>query len=240
MLYLLGAALAALADFLPGFFYLRTHPDPPSGRALSARTRYLVAASSGIVVGAALFELLPEADLAQNAPYAALGFFAFYLVEKLVMLHACGEEECDDDVHRISWLGAAGMASDNIVDGVGITVAFLTDPLLGLALTLAVVAHEVPQGLTTAVLGRQSGFSFRKSLALVAFAGAMYPVGAVLGLLVPPEAFPPVLAVVAGAFLYVGTGDLMAEAHRKFNLKVILSVLAGALLMLGLSRIGVG
>jgi zinc transporter ZupT len=128
------------------------------------------------------------------------------------------------------------MASDNVVDGVGITVGFLVDPYLGLVLTLAVVAHEVPQGITTAVLGQQSGFSYRKSLALVAFAGLMYPLGSVLGLRVPPGGFSLVLAVVAGVFLYVGTGDLLAEAHRRFNTRVIASVLLGALLMFTLTR----
>lgn len=240
MLYLLCAGLAALADILPGFLYLRKHPAPAPGGAPPAWTRYLVGASSGIVIGAALFELLPEADLERNAPYAALGFFAFYLVEKLVMLHACGEAECDDEVHRISWFAAVGMASDNAVDGIGITVGFLTDPLLGLVLTLAVAAHEVPQGVTTAVLAQRSGFAYRKSLSLVAFAGLMYPLGSLLGTQVPAGAFPPVLAVVAGVFLYVGTGDLLGEAHRRFNRQVILSVLAGALLMLALSRLHVG
>jgi zinc transporter ZupT len=240
MLYLLYAGLAALADFLPGFLYLRKHPTLPPEGQLPGWTRYLVAAASGIVVGAALFELLPEAGVEQNAAFVALGFFAFYLVEKLLMLHACGEAECDDRVHRISWLAAAGMASDNVMDGVGITIGYLTDPFLGLVLTLAVVSHEVPQGITTAVLGQRSGFSYRKSLALVAFAGLMYPAGSLLALALPPETFPPVLAVVAGVFLYVGAGDLLLEVHRKFNSRVILSVILGALLMFGVSRLHAG
>lgn len=238
MLYLLYAGLAALSDFLPGLFYLRRHPTLPAGGLHLSATRYLIAAASGTVVGAALFELLPEAGLERNAAFVALGFFAFYLVEKLLMLHACGEEECDDQAHRISWLAALGMASDNVVDGVGITIGYLTDPFLGLALTLAVVAHEIPQGITTAVLGQQSGFSFRKNVALIAFAGLMYPAGSLLALALPRGAFQPVLAVVAGAFLYVGAGDLLSEAHRKFNIRVILSVLLGALLMFGVSRFG--
>lgn len=240
MLYLLYAALAALADFLPGYLYLRRNPAPPPGGTPLTRIRYLVAAASGIVVAAALFELLPKAGLDRNAPFVALGFFAFYLVEKGVMLHACGEAECDEQVHRLSWLAAVGMASDNVVDGVGITVGFLLDPTLGLFIALAVVAHEVPQGITTAVLAQASGFSRRKSLCLVAFAGLLYPVGALLGLALPAGVFPPVLALVAGVFLYVGTEDLMGEAHRKFNIRIIASVLAGALLMFGLSRLGVG
>lgn len=239
MLHLLYAGAAALADIVPGLLYLRRMKRAPAEES-PAWNRYLIGISAGIILGAALFELLPEADVAQNSLYVALGFFAFYLVEKLVMLHACGEAECDSRVHRLSWLAAAGMASDNVVDGLGIAVGTLTDPLLGAAILVAVVAHEIPQGIATGVLARESGFSFRKSAALVAFAGLMYPAGALLTPLLPREGFAPVLALVAGLFLYVGAGDLLSEAHRKFNLKVIFSVMAGALLMLGLSRLGVG
>lgn len=240
MLFLLYAGLAAVADVLPGLAYLRRVRSQPPGEAHGRRARYLVGFSSGIVLGAALFELLPEADVERNGLYVALGFFAFYLVEKLVMLHACGEEECDDRVHRISWLAAAGMASDNVVDGLGIAVATFTDPLLGGLLLVAVVSHEVPQAITTVVLARESGFGPRQVVLLLLAAGLMYPLGASLALLLPETAFAPVLALVAGTFLYVGSGDLLGEAHRRFNRKVILSVLAGALLMLGLSRLGVG
>lgn len=234
MLYLAYAALAAAADVLPGLLYLRRLE---STEARPSRTRYLVGAASGIVLAAAFFELLPEARLEKNSLFVAAGFFVFYLVEKLVMLHACGEEECDAHHHRRSWLSGVGMASDNVIDGVGITVATLTDPFLGAVVTLAVVAHEIPQGITTAILARESGFSRRKTALFLLAAGLMYPLGAASALLLPREAFTPALAVVAGVFLYVGAGDLLAEAHRKFNLRVVASVLLGAALMLGVSRL---
>jgi peptide/nickel transport system substrate-binding protein len=45
----------------------------------------------------------------------------------------------------------------------------------------------------------------------------------------PARALQQVLALAAGTFLYVGASDLLPEAHRRFNLKVVGSVIGGAL-----------
>ncbi|HIG97611.1 MAG TPA: hypothetical protein HA230_04685 [Candidatus Aenigmarchaeota archaeon] len=46
-----------------------------------------------------------------------------------------------------------------------------------------------------------------------------------------------VLAFVAGDFLYIGASDLLPEAHKSFNAKVILSVLAGVAFVLLLTMV---
>ena len=112
-----------------------------------AYTRYIISFSAGIVISASFFELLPEAKIEENAVFIGLGFFAFYLVEKLTMLHACGEEECE--MHSLGILASIGMASDNIVDGLGIAIAYSINPVLGIIITLAVISHEVPQALSS-------------------------------------------------------------------------------------------
>lgn len=38
-----------------------------------------------------------------------------------------------------------GMASDNVVDGLGIAVGYLLDPILGLVIAAAVITHEIPK-----------------------------------------------------------------------------------------------
>lgn len=224
--FLALATVAMSADVLGGLLMLRRKPgayDP----------RYIIAFSSGIVVAAAFFELIPEANLAENTLIFATGFFSFYLAEKFVMLHSCGEPECE--THEPSWVAVGGMAADNIVDGIGIAIGFTIDPILGLIITLAVVAHEVPQGMTSAQILRGLPLTSKRILQLVALAGSMYIVGALLSLFIPPDFHKATIAFVAGAFIYVGAADLMAEAHRRFNLRVIAAVVAGSVLMLGLS-----
>lgn len=213
--------IAMLSDILGGILFLH----PPIVRM---DTRYVVGFASGVVISAAFFELLPEADVSKNAIFLALGFFIFYILEKTVMLHSCGEKECKS--HSLGWVAALGMASDNIIDGVGIAVAYLTDPVMGIIITLAVIIHELPQGITTAVLMKDSGFRIRDIFMTLILAGIMYPLGAYLSLYIPERLHTSTIAFVAGSFLYIGVGDLLTEAHKTFNVKVVLSVLFGAFL----------
>lgn len=228
------AAVAGAADLFGAWLALRReHFDDP---------RYIIAFSSGIVVAAVFFELLPEsmegadaAGLRTLAAVMALGFFTFYVVEKAIMLHACGEPECT--THAFSPTMVAGMAADNVIDGVGIAVGFLISPTVGVILTAVIVAHEIPQGLTSAELLKHAKWPKRKIVVVLGLAGAAYVIGALLSTVIPEEAFKPALAFVTGTFIYIGAADLMAEAHRKFNARVILTVLAGALLMFTLGTI---
>lgn len=230
------AAVAGSADLIGAYFTV-------SHRRVKD-ARYLIAFSSGLVVAAAFFELMPHAfeeaiaggvSAETVALTMAAGFFLFYLVEKLVMLHACGERECES--HTVGPVVVAGMALDNVVDGVGIAVGFAVDPALGVIITLAVLAHEVPQGITSAELLARAGHSQGRILALLAVAGLAYVVGALISGFLPEVWHQRALAFVAGSFLYVGGSDLLAEAHKRFNIGVVGCVLAGAAIMYGLTFI---
>ena len=187
-------------------------------------------------MSAAFMELIPAADVSQNAVVVLLGFFTFYLVEKTIMLHSCGEEECE--AHTVDWIAVVGMASDNIVDGIGIAIGYMTSPSLGFLITLAVVAHEIPQGFTTAALATRGGFRFWRIILFLVLAGAIYPIGAVLSTLIPSTLYAIAIAFVAGDFIYIGAGDLLAEAHKKFNARVVTSVVLGGLIAVALNMLG--
>ncbi|HEX9709089.1 MAG TPA: ZIP family metal transporter [Candidatus Thermoplasmatota archaeon] len=228
------AAVAGASDVLGGWLALRReHFDDP---------RYIIAFSSGIVVAAVFFELLPEAvagvaeeSLQGQMLLVAAGFFSFYVVEKGLMLHACGEPECT--THAYSPTMVAGMAADNVVDGVGIAAGYLLDPAVGIIVTLVVVAHEIPQGITSAELLKHASWKRRNILIVLFIAGSAYVVGASLASVISPEFYQGALAFVTGTFIYIGAADLMGEAHRRFNALVMVSVMAGAALMLALTSV---
>lgn len=225
----LSSLFAASSDIAGGLVYLRS-------RFRRIQTRYAVGFASGILVSAAFMELIPEADVTRNAMVVLLGFFSFYLVEKVIMLHSCGEEECE--AHTVDWIAVVGMASDNVVDGIGIAIGYLMNPSLGFLITLAVVAHEIPQGFITAALATRGGFRPRRIIAFLLAAGAMYPIGAALSAFIPPELYSIAIAFVAGDFIYIGAGDLLGEAHKKFNAKVVASVILGGLVAVALNLLG--
>jgi zinc transporter ZupT len=228
------AALAGASDIFGGWLALRReHFDDP---------RYIIAFSSGIVIAAVFFELLPEAvrglgetEISTQMLIVAAGFFSFYIVEKGLMLHACGEPECTH--HAYSPTMVAGMAADNVVDGVGIAAGYLIDPTVGIIITLVVVAHEIPQGITSAELLKHAAWKRRNIVIVLFFAGLAYVIGASLASVISPDFYQAALAFVTGTFIYIGVADLMGEAHRRFNVFVMASVMAGAVLMYGLSSL---
>lgn len=221
MIPILLALLAGLSDLISGLvpFYYRLE---------ESYTRYIIAFAAGTMLGAVFFEMLPELR-PEDSIYIGVGFFLFYLLERLTMIHSCGEYECTSEVHRIGWLPVLGMASDNIIDGVGIAIAYTINPITGIVVALSVIVHEIPQGLTTTILLKRSGLGKLAILFALAVESILYPIGAFLSFLVPNALNTAVLAIVTGDFLYISASDLLPDAHKKFNIKVIFAVILGAI-----------
>lgn len=220
------ALLAGLSDLLSGLIPLYHKLD-------ESYTRYIIGFAAGTMLGAVFFEMLPELRQ-EDSIYIGLGFFFFYLLERLTMIHSCGEYECTSEAHRIGWMPVLGMASDNIIDGVGIAIAYLINPFTGILVALSVIVHEIPQGLTTTILMKRGGQGKLAILSALGLESILYPIGASLAFLVPNALNTTILAIVTGDFLYIAASDLLPDAHKKFNIKVIFAVMLGALSVLAL------
>jgi zinc and cadmium transporter len=234
MFYIIGvlaAIVAGASDMIGG--WIAQHP-----RIARASARYFIAFAAGTVIAAAFFEILPQVSFRTEAYYVALGFFLFYFLERMVMIHSCGEGECK--THNLSAVSVMGMASDNVVDGAGIALGFLTNPVLGVILTIAVIVHEIPQGLSSGIIMKTQRYSRRKIYAVLGLAAVLYPIGAIASSFIPPAFYTAALAFVAGDFLYIGASDLLPEAHKKFNFKVIGCVFLGVAFILLLSLLAPG
>lgn len=218
----LYALIAGSSDLISGWLTLW-------GLANKIQPRYIIAFAAGAILSAAFFHVLPEVHWKSDALFLALGFVTFYVLEKLMMIHACGESECD--THRIGPVAVLGMALDNVIDGAGIVIGYNINPLLGLAITIAVVLHEIPQGMTSALIMREAGWRRPATFLTLGLASALYPIGALLAGWIPTVFQQKMLAFIAGDFIYIGAGDLLPEAHRRFNWRVICLVLAGMAFM---------
>ncbi len=223
MISILLALFAGLSDLISGLipFYYKLD---------DSYTRYIIGFAAGTMLGAVFFEMLPALATGDSF-YIGIGFFFFYLLERLTMIHSCGEYECTSEVHRIGWLPVLGMASDNIIDGLGIAIAYLINPLTGIVVALSVIIHEIPQGITTTILLGRAGQAKPAILVALFLEAILYPVGASLAALVPNGFNTIILAIVTGDFLYIAASDLLPDAHKKFNVKVIFAVILGALIV---------
>ncbi len=219
LIFVILAFLAGLSDLISGLFSLYDK------RVAKLDTRYVIAFAAGAMLATVFTELLPEASASGAMVFVAAGFFFFYLLEKVVMIHSCGEKECEE--HKVGWISVVGMAADNIVDGAGIASAYILNPLGGILVTLAVFLHEIPQGLTSAVILKRSGFSKAKIILALVAEALLYPVGALLSMLLPASFYPAIIGFVAGDFLYIAASDLLPDAHKKFNYQVVACVFFG-------------
>lgn len=216
------AVLAGLSDLAAGWLALE-------GKTARVESRYIIGFAAGVLLAVSFLDILPEVNLQADASYLALGFLSFYVLEKVMMIHACGESECE--THQIGPVAVFGMALDNFIDGAGIAVGYLINPLLGLSITAAVVLHEIPQGIASALIMKEARWSKPRIMIALGVAGLLYPMGAMMAGLIPGPFLEKVLAFIAGDFIYIGASDLLPEAHRRFNWKVILSVVSGMALM---------
>jgi len=221
--YLIYAFLAAGATILGGLLPIYT-------RIRNVEIRYTLAFASGLMISVAFFDMLPEAEIAVNYIFLGVGFFSLYVVEKLIIIHTCGEEECE--VHSIGWVSIIGIAFESIIDGLAIAAGYNVEPVLGAVITLGVIAHEVPRGFSTTIIMRNSNYSMRNTFIALFIDAFFTPLGALLAFVFPIKRFAALLALTAGTFLYIGASDLLPEAHKKFNIKVVLAVLLGMVVVL--------
>ena len=103
----------------------------------------------------------------------------FFVLEKLVLWRHCHDNECE--VHgRAAPLILIGDAFHNFVDGVVIAAAFLTSIPLGIAASLAVIAHEIPQEVGDFAILLDNGYGRTKALILNRLSAVTTLPGAVL------------------------------------------------------------
>lgn len=201
----------------------------------------LLSYATGTLLGAAFLGMIPNA-LQQSTPIAIsgtvlVGIIIFFSLEKIVIWRHCHDAECE--VH-----GAAGLlilfgdAFHNFVDGFVIAAAFLTSVPLGIAASLAVIAHEVPQEVGDFAILLDNGYSKKQALTFNTLSSAFTLPGAVIAyffLEATREAVPFILALSAASFIYIAIADLVPNLHRQVGLKSALMQLV--LLLAGIGTI---
>lgn len=199
---------------------------------LSHSLSTVIALTGGVVVAVALFDVLPEAVKAVDDPrrvttLVGVGFVAFFLIERLLVLHHRDDPEQARAHHQVGALGAAGLSAHSFIDGLGIGLAFGVDVKTGVLVFTAVLAHDFADGMNTVsfVLSQSRD---RARAARWLWVDASAPLaGAIVGsqLAISDFTLGHVLAVYVGFFLYMGATDLLPEAHTHPSpLRVLLTV----------------
>jgi len=201
----------------------------------------IIAIGAGIRIGAAFFDLIPEAsELLGNSLdtvmlATAVGFLAFYGIEKLTAVHvgheAAAELDHGDAAHRhVGVIGASGMSLHSFLDGVALAAGLAVGGGLGLVIAVVVIVHRFSDGISVVSMLLASKTPVREAYRWVSVVAIAPVLGVLLGLLVtiPDNVLGVMLAVFAGFFLYVGAAELLPEAHRSNRSRwLVVGTLAG-------------
>ncbi|MEM2908852.1 MAG: ZIP family metal transporter [Candidatus Bilamarchaeaceae archaeon] len=195
---------------------------------LRALSYLLVAFSAGALIGGGFLHLLPEAmanlPIFEASILIICGFVVFLILETYLHWHSC--ERCD--IHPFTQLVLIGDGIHNIIDGVVVAVTFIASIPLGIATTLAVLAHELPQEL--GIFGVQVHGGVKKEIALTRalFAQATCLIGGVIGYIFVESAewlVTYTLPFAAGGFVYIAASDLIPELHKEKGVKKLVGLI---------------
>jgi len=207
----------------------------------------LVSLAVGSLLGDAFIHLLPEAN--ENIPnqiavslLTIFGILIFFSIEKFVRWHHCHDPDCTEGASAIIPVSLAGESIHNFIDGVIIAGSFIISPNLGVATTLAVLLHEIPQEVGDFGIYTHQGLSLKKSLKLNLLSATTSLLGVIVTFIVGSglaTSTAYVLPITAGGFIYLAASDLIPELHEHketstHSLLQILYLLAGVALMFSL------
>jgi zinc and cadmium transporter len=184
---------------------------------------YLVSFSAGGLFGDAFIHLIPEATKESGfgtyvSLYILLGIIISFIVEKFLQWRHCHIPTSEEHPHSFAYMNLFGDAVHNFIDGLIIGGSYLVNIPLGVATTLAVVFHEIPQEIGDFGVLVYGGFNksralfFNFSTALTAILGAI--VALTLGSLIQGSV-PFLIPFAAGNFIYIAGSDLIPELRKE-------------------------
>lgn len=206
---------------------------------------YLVSFSAGALLGDAFIHLFPElinkGYTISAALYVLLGILIFFILEKFVHWQHCHAPVTKTHVHTFAYMNLVGDGLHNFIDGLIIAASYLVSIPAGIATTIAVVLHEIPQEMGDLGVMLYAGFSRIKAVMLHFLTGLVAVIGTLGGLalnkfFVNSEVF--LVSIAIGGFIYIAGSDLIPELHKETNSKKsiiqIISFIIGILIMLAL------
>ncbi|OGZ43997.1 MAG: hypothetical protein A3J55_01025 [Candidatus Ryanbacteria bacterium RIFCSPHIGHO2_02_FULL_45_17b] len=198
-----------------------------------------VALAVGALLGDAFFHLLPEAfehtnDTAVTSLLTLAGLLTFFWLEKLLQWHHghhgdVVEIEREDAIKPLGKLILFSDGLHNFLDGLIIGASYLISVEVGIATTIAVVLHEIPQEIGDFGVLLHAGYSKGKAI-FYNFISALTAIAGVLVIMVmgssSERAIGFLIPFAAGTFIYIATADLVPELHKQRGSSTVLEFVA--------------
>ena len=237
-LLIYGLALATLLSTLVGGLLILK---------FKSKLPYFFSFAAGSIVAVAFLDILPESlETASNVgiPIRIImltiiaSFFLYSLLEKYFATHSMEEEEeagheGHNHGHVLGPIGAASLVIHSFFDGAAIGVAFQVSASAGIIVAMAVILHDMTDGINTVIVMLRNKQPVKNALVFLGLDAVAPIIGLLLTSLIaiPESALAFILAFFVGEFLYIGASTLVPEARSHPSKKTIIIMAAGMLLI---------
>ncbi len=213
---------------------------------LKGTHRFIVPIAIGVFLGVIFFELIPEtleASEFYGSVAIVVGFLSFYILSHFLRTyhHHHDEHEHDECGNRKgASLLLIGDSIHNIADGIVIASAFIINPAVGIATTVGIALHEIPQEIAEYGVLISAGYSKKKALFLNFLSALSIMIGVIASAIFMSfgEYIWILTGLAAGNLLYIAASDMIPElqghAHKKHFMKTFISTILGLVLITSL------
>ena len=204
---------------------------------------FLVSFSAGSLIGGSFLHLLPELIEEEkfnlnSSFYIIGGILLFFVLEKILHWRHCHIPTCDDHPHHLAAINLVGDGLHNLLDGIIIATAFFINPTTGIATTIAVILHEIPQEIGDFGVLIYAGLSKFKAIIYNLLSALTAILGAALAIIFQNtmENFIDIaVPLTIGGFIYIATADLIPELKKETSVisssKQFIGIILGVSLM---------
>lgn len=213
-----------------------------SDRKMYKISELLVSLAGGTLLGAAFLGMMPKAASMLNPDLVFKlmlgGIAVFFVLEKIILWRTCQNKDCQRQQDASAPLILIGDGFHNFIDGVVIVAAFHTSIAFGIAVSISVFAHEVPQEIADFGILIKNGYSRKKALIMNLISGSTALLGGLIAYYTIDainNIVPYVLALSASSFIYIALADLVPQMHK--STKIRHSLVQISLIVLGIGII---
>lgn len=237
--------LVIICSLVGGVFSLIGGILLAANKRRASLAEYASAFAAGALLAAAFIDLLPEAlEEGGDAHFvliSALAGLVFFFILEGVLGWATKRRKISKNksLDPVVPMIIIGDTIHNFVDGVAIAAAFLISPISGVIVTAAVAAHEIPQEIGDFGILIKKGISRNKTILINILSALATTVSAIIFYILGTDteiSFAPILAAVAGFFIYIAVRDIIPSIHSDESKGAILK--KSILLLVGILLVG--
>ena len=197
--------------------------------------------ASGVMITVSIFDLIPEAFIKLNSYFnfipSILLLSIFFCIGIIISSLIDKYVPNNDEIYRVGVINLIAIILHNIPEGIVTYLAGCVDIRLGITLAISIALHNIPEGIAIALPIYYSSNNKLKAIIYTMTAGISEFLGSIIALLflknyLTNQFIGLILSIIAGIMIQISFYELIPNALKLKNRRVVVYFILGAIMML--------